>query len=98
MIPQISPEVYQTGFNYLTFGIPPIETISIACEFCHSKELVIQSRSSKKVEKELCVEIFGEFTFFCPYCYHIERIKIESICLRDITMKDIVEAFKEEKE
>lgn len=87
---------YQIWFNYLTFGFPPVETISIACEFCKSKELVIQQRWKKVLKNPDYDEILGKFVFFCPYCYHIEEVEIKSICLTDVTMKDIVESLKKQ--
>jgi len=81
MIPQMAANEYQTYFNYLTFGIPPVSSISIACENCHSKEVIIISHSTKKTSHPRYDEINGEFTFYCPYCFHIEKVTIESICI-----------------
>lgn len=94
MIPQISPQVYQTGFNYLTFGVPPIETISIKCEFCGSHELVIIDRKNENIPGNIRDIIKGVFSFYCPYCFHIESVTIESVVIKSITMKDIVESLE----
>jgi hypothetical protein len=95
MIPQMSPEVYGTYFNYFVYGHPPITHVSLACEFCHSKDLVMQQHETKREEKPLCFVITHKMTFFCPYCLHIEQAELKSTVLRDITMKDIAESLKE---